>query len=142
MSYATQHSVGETITFQFGEGPAILSAGTRTSTGFDRSNYLSAVLVVCSGAVTGSPSSFTLDCKIQDSADNSTNWNDYKPDGTNVAKITTLGAANTVANVNVDLHAAKQYIRVVEVAYFPDGTSPTVGSVDVVVLGGSNTEPI
>lgn len=121
--------------------PAAASAGTRNSSAIDRLGYGSCVLAESVGATTGSPSSFTVDAKIQDSADGSTGWADYSPPLSASAAITQITAASTIGIKNVDLSGAKRYIRVQEVVAFSGGSTPTVGVASVVVLGGAVAKP-
>lgn len=131
-----------------GTVPAAASAGTRNGSAINRrlsgSNALalSATLVAVTGAATGTPTTQTLDAKIQDSADGSTGWADYiPPDQATVGAITQITAVNTVGDVDVNLAGAKQYIRVVEVLAFTGGTTPTLGVQTTVILGGFDRTP-
>jgi hypothetical protein len=102
----------------------------------DRLDYASAVLFVDVGATSGNPTSFTVDCKLQESDDGST-WADIT--GASIATITT---ANTQKELNVDLRGRKRYIRAVLTASFSGGSSPTVLASAALVLGGANVYPI
>jgi hypothetical protein len=118
--------------------PAASSAGARNGSAVDRLGYESAQIVVQTGATTGTPTSFTVDAKIQDSADGSTGWADYTaPGATAVAALTTLITADSTAKFNVDLSGAKRYVRVVQTIAFVAGTSPTLLNNAAVVLGGA-----
>lgn len=99
-------------------------------TGFDRLGYLHALADLNVGAVSGT--SETLDIKVQDSADNSTGWADYVPDvlfANNLATGTTAAfpqldstVANSIRKLDIDLGAAKRYIRFVKTV---GGTTPS-----------------
>src|SRR6185312_15509284 len=75
-------------------------------------NALSCVLHTIGGAVTGAPTTSSVQSKLQDSADNST-WADYKPDTVNVAQAAALTAQNTENSLSVDLTNARRFIRAV-----------------------------
>ena len=133
---------------QIGNVPLAASAGTRNGTGIDRTNpgaapgmALSCDLVAKTGATTGGPTSFTVDAKIQDSADNAS-FADYVPPGAaSAAAIATITTANTLARKRVDLSGARRYIRVVEVVAFVGGASPTIGVDETVELFGLQNPP-
>ena len=129
-----------------GTVPAAASAGTRNGTAINRRQNgaiaQGCTLFVSSGAETGAPSARTLDAKIQDSADGSTNWADYiPPDQTTVAAAPQIVAASSSSEVDVNLAGAKAYIRVVEVLAFTAGTTPTLGAQSSVSLYGFDRTP-
>lgn len=139
---ARARDIGAFLLVEVSNKPNAVAAGTRNSTGFDRTDKNlpeSAVLYASSGPVTGAPSAQTLNAKVQHSDDNSV-WSDYTPPK-GVAAITQVTAANTQAVANVDLSSAKRYVRVQEVVGFTGGTSPTLGAVSGLVFGGFNTHP-
>lgn len=102
----------------------------------DRSGFASCVLVGQNGAATGSPTSYTVDFKLQESADGSTGWSDISG-----AAVTQITADDQLEYVDVDLSGVKQYIRVVEATSFTGGSSPTVPASATVVLGGAQDMP-
>jgi len=118
---------------------AVSGSSAVNATGIDRIGHASLALIACTGATSGTPDSFSLAIKVQDSADNST-FADYKPDGTNVAS-TTIIAADTLTELNVDLRGARKYVRVVVTPTFVGGTSPSVLFSSAVALGGSQKIP-
>lgn len=129
-----------------GTVPATPVAGTRNGTAINRRQSgalaMGCTLFASSGAETGAPSSRTLDTKIQDSADGSTAWADYiPPDQTTVAANTQIIAANSSAEVDVNLAGAKAFIRVVEVLAFVAGTAPTLAVQSSVALYGFDRTP-
>lgn len=141
LGLAVAWDVGAQLTTKIGNVPVAASAGTRNGAAIDRQGFLSAVISATCGAATGTPTSFTYDAKVQDSADGSTGWADYKPDGATVAAITQITAVNTNGRRNVNLVNAKRYIRVVETVAFVGGTSPTLAVAEDVILGGASEEP-
>jgi hypothetical protein len=135
--------VGQLIKVKSGNiAPAARTAGAVNGTGVDRLApvFNSAVLVVQSGAATGSPASLTLDAKIQHSDDNSS-FSDYTPPS-GTAAITQITASSTVERKNVDLSGAKKYVRVVLTVGLTGGTSPTLPSSALLVLGGAQELPV
>lgn len=131
---------------QLGNVPAAASAGTRNSAAIPRGNFQSCKLNLRAGATTGTPTSFTADAKIQDSADGSTGWADYTPPpgpGSTpaTAAVTQITAASKMQSKDVDLATAKAFIRVVETVAFVGGTTPTLAVCSDVVLGGSAVLP-
>lgn len=128
--------IGSLVKAVLGNVPVAAAAGTRNGAAIDRQGFYSCVLTAISGAVTGAPTAQTLDAKLQDSADGSTGWADIT--GAAIAQIT---AVNTLAQKDVNLSAAKRWIRVVETVGFTGGTSPTLGAAEAVVLGGADTLP-
>lgn len=94
------------------------------------------------GVTTNTPTAVTATQKIQDSADGSTGWADYKPDGTNTAQSTTGAAAYpSDSNLSVNLRMAKRYIRQVITPNLT-GASSTLGVAGTVALGGLANTPI
>jgi hypothetical protein len=148
MNLATHKKLGSLFKTVKGNPPALPAAGARNGAAIDRSpaggiHYNGLTLYAASGAETGAPSARTLDAKIQDSADGSTGWADYIPPGqATVAAIPQITAANSEAEVDVDLSGAKRYVRVVETLAFTGGTAPTLGAQETVVLGGADRTPV
>lgn len=80
---------------------------TFTGTGVDVKKHEGDVAVILDvGAVSGTTP--TLDGKIQDSADGSTDWQDVSG-----ATLTQVTAANASQKIAVDLNKARQFIRFV-----------------------------
>ena len=119
-----------------GTPPAEVSAGTRNGTAINRIGFDSCVLVAQSGAASGGPSAFTLDAKLQDSADGATGWADIT--GAAVQQITT---ANGIARVNVSLPTARRFVRVVEAVTLTGGSGPKLGAACSLVLCGPDEIP-
>ena len=122
--------------------PVVASEGTINSSSLDRINYDSCVLVTNTGVATGSPSSFTVDVKIQHSDTGSGSWTDYtNPNTEATAAVTQITAVSTAGTVGVNLIGAKRYIRVVHILDFTGGSSPTLAVSAHVILGGAHTLP-
>lgn len=117
------------------------SAGTINGAAIDRQNYGSCELHHAAGDATGTPTTRTVDTKLQDSDDGSTGWNDYNPSGSGSGAAAQLTANDTEARKAIDLTGAKRYIRAVTVVAFTGGTSPAVPVAAAVVLGGATTLP-
>lgn len=131
-----------------GTAPDAVAAGTRNGAAVDRmtpggNGFLGGTLIAATGPETGSPTGRTLDAKLQDSADGSTGWADYVPPGqTTVAAVAQITAVNTLQEVDVNLEAAKRYIRVVEVVTLTAGSSPKIGAQTTLVLYGADRMPL
>lgn len=147
-----QTDIGAYLEPAFTVAPVLQAAATVSGTGVDRLNtptglpyqYHSAMLVVMTGATVGTPTSFTVDARFQDSADNTT-FADFNPGsaaGSEPAlgwvSIPTITAINTIARVNVNLTAARRYLRPQIIVAFVGGTTPTIGLAATIILGGAD----
>lgn len=122
--------------------PTAASEGTVNGAAIDRQNYESCVLLTNTGVTTGTPTSFTVNAKVQHSADGSNNWADYTdPTTVAVAAVTQITEASTQGKIGVNLLNAKRYIRVVHVLDFTGGSSPTLAISAHVILGGATKLP-
>lgn len=153
MTIAEVHSIGKLVLDQIGIEPQQLSGTTAVlGTGIDRASApaaasprfaLSCAIGCQTGAATGAPDTQTAVFKVQDSAvlsSGDASWADYKPDGVNVAS-TTITAVSTLAQLDVDLGHARQYIRVVVTPAFTGGTTPKLFASAMVTLGGLSDTP-
>lgn len=123
--------------------PQSAGAGSVNGTAIDRSAHnmpLSCLLHQAAGAVSGAPSTTSVQTKLQDSADGTT-FADYLPDGVNVAETAALSAQNTQNSAAVSLTSARRYIRAVTIVAFTGGTSPAVLVSAGLVLGGETILP-
>jgi hypothetical protein len=145
MSAQTITGVGAEVATRIGIDPAARTAGTANGTGFDRIGFNSCVLIGQSGAETGSPTARSVDFKIQHSDVVGSGYADYTPSipapGATGA-LAQIAAVSTMKKRSIDLKTAKQFIRVVATTAFTGGTSPTLLSSAVVVLGGADVLPI
>lgn len=103
----------------------------------DRQGFANAELFVDVGDVEGSPTAFTVNLKLQDSADGSTGWADLPG-----AAIQQVSAANTQRTLSLNLAGARRYVRAVLTISFTGGTSPNVAVAAALVLGGSDVRPV
>lgn len=112
------------------------TAATVNGTGIDRLGYDDIELVVANGAATGTPTSYSIDVKLQESDDNST-FTDITG-----AAITQITANNTLRNIKVgNAYLKKRYIRTVTVVAFVGGTTPAVATAVEVLLGLPQVQP-
>lgn len=131
-------NIGAYIKAEKGTVPAAVAAGTRNGAAINRKGFGSCVLVGETGAISGAPTAQTVDVKLQDSADGVT-FADYVPPGGVAADaaIQQITAANTQRTKNIDLGAAREFIRTVETTTLTAGTTPTIGARSGLVLGGA-----
>lgn len=101
-----------------------------------RSNQRSAIMMLAIGSVTGAPTSFSVNAKMQTSDDN-INWVDFIPGAAYQSAVATpaLSAAATNSFVVVDLDGAGPYIRAVIQPTFVGGTTPSVNAFVAIALG-------
>jgi hypothetical protein len=92
----------------------------------------SCVMHLGAGAVTGTPTSFSLTPKLQhadDSAGSAGTYADYQTG----SAVTTSGGETSTA---IDLSGAKEWVRMVVTPSFSGGTSPTAMAAGDLVFGG------
>lgn len=131
-------NIGAYTAERIGNTPKERAAGADNGTGIDRTGYSSCTLFVMTGVDSGTPTSFTLNCKLQQSSDDGSS--DAYADITDAA-ITAITAENTYAKVDVNLQGCEQYIRAVMTPAFVDGSSPKLFSASAIVLGGADSLP-
>jgi len=106
----------------------------------DTQGFSSAMAVVENGAATGTPSSYTVDGKVQTSADGSTGWADITG-----ATITQMTANNKSAQIRVDglnLGTNYRYIRLLITAAMTGGSSPKAVVSGHILLGRGESLPV
>lgn len=136
MSILNISGPGPEVKNQVGTVPAASAAGTVNGTGVDRLGFAFAVLEAQTGATTGTPTTQTVDCKLQHSDASGSGYTDVT--GGAVAQIT---AINTRKRKTIDLRPLKRYVRVVTVTAFTGGTTPTIANVCTLQLSGADTLP-
>lgn len=136
MSTPNVSGIGPEIKIVTGTPPLAQTATAVNGTGIDRLGFDSCVLDVEAGAVTGGPSAFTLDSKIQHSDASGSGYADLS--GAAIPQIT---AASSRKRVTVNLKGAKRYVRVVTTVTLTGGTSPTCPNAAIVVLGAPDSLP-
>jgi hypothetical protein len=141
MSNLNVSGIGPEIKVLTGTPPVAQSGGAVNGTGVDRLGLDSMVLDVECGAVTGTPTSFSLDCKVQHSDDNST-FADWQPAGTAISgAIAQITTASSRKRKTVNLQGAKRYVRSVTTVAFVGGTTPTCPNAAVMVFGSPMSLP-
>jgi hypothetical protein len=118
--------------------PALISGSSAVNgVGVDKLGFDDAMAIIATGAAAGTPDSFSLAVKVQESADNSTGWADV------TGATATITAVNTVARVKVpDMLNRKRYLRIVVTPTFVGGTSPSVGVSANFALSRKTDEPV
>ena len=89
--------------------------------------------LACVAEATGSPDSFTVTAKLQESDDGSTSWADLSNQDT--ATITADKGAAVVRG-----HRTKRYVRMVLTPAFVSGTTPKIHASGVILGQKQNTE--
>jgi hypothetical protein len=119
------------------------AAATLTTLWIDRLGYESGSLAVFLGAASGTPTSFTVNAKIQDATDDAgAGAADYKSNEVDVDAITALTADNGETVIDFSLAGARRYIGVVVVVAFVAGTSPKIEVASTIALGGAAVLPV
>lgn len=134
--------IGELLDVVSSVLPQSSGAATLDGASVDRlahGNALSCVLHQAVGAISGAPTTASVQTKLQDSADNST-FADYQIGGT-TQETAAATAQNGDQSVNIDLNGARRYIRAVTVIAFTGGTSPAALVAADLVLGGESELP-
>jgi hypothetical protein len=138
MNTSLQHNIGGYVAVATSVLPQS-ATGNVNGSGLDRlahNNALSCVLHVVAGADSGSPSTLSVQAKLQHAPDNST-WTDYDPPGqSTVGETAALTAVNTEVSVAIDLSSADRYVRAVALVSFTGGTSPAIQVAADIVFGG------
>lgn len=113
-------------------GPSI----DRQSQGFQ-----SALFGVFAGTATGTPTSLTVDAKLQESSDDST-YTDVVADGVNtIVAVPQIVAVSTQKFLAVDLSRLKRFVRLAFTVAFVGGTTPKVYLDAKAMLGGGVATP-
>jgi len=133
--------MGEMVTLKKGLAAIALSAGASNGDAIDRTGMMACKMHVSTGAATGTPTSFTVITKLQDSADGTTFADFTDPVSGSVPTVPTVTAVDSEAELAVNLLGARQYIRTVTTVAFVGGTTPTLVCAPLFVLGGADEEP-
>ena len=143
MSVIALSGLGPEIKNAIGLSPQSPAAGTVNGTGVDRLGFNACVLEVDTGAVTGAPSTQTLDVKLQHSDVIGSGYADFVPVSGVAASgaVAQLTAVNTRKRKSIDLRGAKRYVRCVAVTAFTGGSSPTLYQCAKLILAGADTLP-
>lgn len=147
---APKTDMAQLLRYVHGSDPAARSAGAVNGAAADRipgegQQADSALMVVSIGATTGTPTSFTVTNKIQESDDNSTwtdvAWTDILPRGDSAPSAMSVVSTEQVVRL-AGLRHRERYLRVVSTVAFSGGTSPTVLHYSSLVLTGWNKLPV
>lgn len=121
--------------------PVALAAGSATVIWIDTLGYESAMFVVENGAATGTPDSYTVAGKVQESAA----ANGSSPVDISGAAITTITADSKSAQIRVDglgTGSRLRYIGLVVTSAFVNGTSPKALVSGLCLLGRAKRVPV
>lgn len=123
------------------QASAVAAAFSLIGLALDRESFLSALIKLTAGAVTGAPSAQQVSWKVQDSADGAT-FADILPSQANPVVV---GADITAVNGNsvleIDCSGLRRFIRVVATVAFTGGTAPTIFLSSEATLGGGKLLP-
>ncbi len=124
--------------------PQSLTAGTLNGSKVDTMGYDNAAVYGYGAQASGSPSAASLQVKVQESADGSTNWSDAL-DNTGVVIGFTLNcqaaAAENLARIEGLGLNRKRYLRAVIIASFTGGSSPAIVGFGQIVMGNAGQRP-
>lgn len=125
----------ETVKVATTIAPIAVGAATTNGATIDTLGFGDGMAIVTVGATTGSPSSFTVDAKVQESSA----ANFASPTDITGAAITQVVAAAKTAEIKIPMSriraASKRYVRVVITTTVTGGSSPTVAIGSVILLG-------
>jgi hypothetical protein len=132
-------SVFEEIKSQVAVRPQAASAAV-TSAAIDTAGFRSLMVTVENGAATGTPSSYTVDAKVQECATSGGSYTDISG-----AAITQISADNKSAQIRVDglgTNARKRYIKVVVTPALTGGSTPKALVAANVLFGVPQVAPV
>ena len=141
MSILNQTGPGPEVKNQIGTVPAASAAGVVNGTGVDRRGFNFAILEAQTGALTGAPTTQTLDAKIQHCATLGGTYADFVPGVAGSGAVSQISAANTRKRKQIDLRGALPFVRVVTTTGFTGGTTPTMANVVTLQLAGADLLP-
>jgi hypothetical protein len=130
------------LRFQIGTPIAASAAGAVLGTGVDHLGANFVVLEAETGAVTGAPTTQTLDAKVQHSDTQGGTYTDFQPGGGAAAgAISQITTVSTRKRKTIDLRGAKRWVRVSTTTGFTGGTSPTLLNSVKIVFASFDTLP-
>ena len=137
MAVTTVRDIGAHTEFNVGTTPTNDDGSAAIEgTGVDTLGKHSGTLYLATGAATGTPTTQTADCKLQDSADNST-FADVSP----AIAVTQVAADSGTASVDFDARARRRFVRAVTTVAFTGGTTPAWASGATILMGGHDRLP-
>jgi hypothetical protein len=119
----------ENIQLNWAFQPQDSAAATITGDAIDRASFASMVMSHRCGTASGTPTSYTVDTKLQESDASGSGFADVA--GETLVQLT---ADNTSDEKVVDLRGRKRYLKLVTTVAFVGGTSPKVEAAGAVVL--------
>ncbi len=120
--------------------PIASSGATHNGAAIDTLGFNSLLADVEIGAATGSPTSFTVDAKLQESTNGSSGWADIS--GASITQQTAESKSAQIALEGLGVGTRKRYVRVVITTAFVGGTTPTIPVASVVELGNPYRKPV
>jgi hypothetical protein len=124
--------------------PAANAAGTRNGTALEIKDTRSIVVTANIGATSGTPDSFSVAYKLQDSTDGTT-FADATDADSNTA-VLTVTTASSAGELDINLvkfcREAATHIRFLETVAFVGGTSPTVLAGATITRGPGQNLPL
>lgn len=146
MSIALMRNIGAFISPKFGGDHYQVVAGggvdgvAQNGDAVDRRGHLSCNIAIPMTAVLASTETASTVVQLQDSADGSTNWADYG-DASPAKLMTDAVNESDILDYDVDLSAAKAFIRTVTTTTMSAGATDTVEVMQVVTLGPKDENP-
>lgn len=125
------------------EGNAAISnvAATLNGTGFSRSGFDGLYLAGQVGAVSGTPTSFTVIYQLQDGATLGGAYADIAAAVGGPMVLATLLAINTVADASFNISELRAFLRIECTIAFVGVTAPEALIASMAMLGGGRTNP-
>ena len=118
----------------------IAASAVQTSAAIDTMGYNTAMVVVQNGAATGSPSSYTVDAKIQECDTSGGSYTDIT--GATATQIVADAKLGTIRLEGLGTSARKRYIKVLVTPALSGGSSPKAIIGATVLLGRANQLPV
>lgn len=141
MSALNQSGPSPELKNQIGTVPAASAAGVVTGTGIDRRGFNFVMLEAMTGALTGGPTTQTLDVKLQHCATVGGSYTDFVPGAAGSGAVAQITAANSRKRKTIDIRGALPFIRVSTTTGFTGGASPTMANSVSMLLAGVDILP-
>lgn len=151
MNTASQLGVGNYITSRRALNINTVTAGggadnvAQNGIAINRLGFLSMLVNVLITAALASAQSVAVACKVQDSADGSTDWQDLAgASGSSAVSVTVSDGAdeNGLLEMNVNLAGARKFVRIVVTPNCSAANTDTATIGGIVNLGGSDVTPV
>lgn len=117
----------------------IAASAAQTGAVIDTKGFNSAQFVVVNGAATGSPSSYTVDAKVQECATSNGSFVDVT--GLTITQMTADAKVQTIAVEGLGT-SRKRYLKIVVTPAMTGGTTPKALVSSLVNLGRAYTLPV